>query len=539
MSSSRPRSRRVLPAVGAAAALAIAAAGCAPETTVEVTEELLVGTTATVPMLDPAGTFDYGSFLVQTQVFPFLMTTAPGGDEVQPEIAETAEFTSPTEFTVTLPADLTWANGSVLDSADVKFSFDRQRTIADVRGPSPLLSNLASVEAPDATTVVFTLTTPDDEGFPEVLAGPAGVIVDDEVFAADALTPDADIVAADSFAGQYTITDLQPGSTVEFTADPAYRGALGAAATEVVVLQQYADSANLALDVQRGDIDVALRGIAPTDLATLREDTSLQVVDGALGGIDLLAFDLGTQLYGTTLDNANPAAALAVRQAAANLVDRDALAALSDGASEPLYTYLPEALTGAADPVRARFGDGEGAPDATAAALLLETAGVTTPVALTISYATGGDGSARDATYAALVEQLQADDLFAIELEPVAAVDFSASRAENRPGASQLTWFPPIPDAGAYLTPIFGDAATVLGPDYADEAVEALLVERKATGDVAARDLVADRAQDAIATTLAAIPLVQTRDAAVAARGVEGLVLDDSYRVRLATLTTG
>lgn len=539
MSSSRPRSRRVLPAVGAAAALAIAAAGCAPETTVEVTEELLVGTTATVPMLDPAGTFDYGSFLVQTQVFPFLMTTAPGGDEVQPEIAETAEFTSPTEFTVTLPADLTWANGSVLDSADVKFSFDRQRTIADARGPSPLLSNVASVEAPDATTVVFTLTTPDDEGFPEVLAGPAGVIVDDEVFAADALTPDADIVAADSFAGQYTITDLQPGSTVEFTADPAYRGALGAAATEVVVLQQYADSANLALDVQRGDIDVALRGIAPTDLATLREDTSLQVVDGALGGIDLLAFDLGTQLYGTTLDNANPAAALAVRQAAANLVDRDALAALSDGASEPLYTYLPEALTGAADPVRARFGDGEGAPDATAAALLLETAGVTTPVALTISYATGGDGSARDATYAALVEQLQADDLFAIELEPVAAVDFSASRAENRPGASQLTWFPPIPDAGAYLTPIFGDAATVLGPDYADEAVEALLVERKATGDVAARDLVADRAQDAIATTLAAIPLVQTRDAAVAARGVEGLVLDDSYRVRLATLTTG
>ncbi|MET0302516.1 MAG: ABC transporter substrate-binding protein [Microbacteriaceae bacterium] len=539
MSSSRPRSRRVLPAVGAAAALAIAAAGCAPETTVEVTEELLVGTTATVPMLDPAGTFDYGSFLVQTQVFPFLMTTAPGGDEVQPEIAETAEFTSPTEFTVTLPADLTWANGSVLDSADVKFSFDRQRTIADARGPSPLLSNLATVEAPDATTVVFTLTTPDDEGFPEVLAGPAGVIVDDEVFAADALTPDADIVAADSFAGQYTITDLQPGSTVEFTADPAYRGALGAAATEVVVLQQYADSANLALDVQRGDIDVALRGIAPTDLATLREDTSLQVVDGALGGIDLLAFDLGTQLYGTTLDNANPAAALAVRQAAANLVDRDALAALSDGASEPLYTYLPEALTGAADPVRARFGDGEGAPDATAAALLLETAGVTTPVALTISYATGGDGSARDATYAALVEQLQADDLFAIELEPVAAVDFSASRAENRPGASQLTWFPPIPDAGAYLTPIFGDAATVLGPDYADEAVEALLVERKATGDVAARDLVADRAQDAIATTLAAIPLVQTRDAAVAARGVEGLVLDDSYRVRLATLTTG
>ena len=539
MSSSRPRSRRVLPAVGAAAALAIAAAGCAPETTVEVTEELLVGTTATVPMLDPAGTFDYGSFLVQTQVFPFLMTTAPGGDEVQSEIAETAEFTSPTEFTVTLPADLTWANGSVLDSADVKFSFDRQRTIADARGPSPLLSNLASVEAPDATTVVFTLTTPDDEGFPEVLAGPAGVIVDDEVFAADALTPDADIVAADSFAGQYTITDLQPGSTVEFTADPAYRGALGAAATEVVVLQQYADSANLALDVQRGDIDVALRGIAPTDLATLREDTSLQVVDGALGGIDLLAFDLGTQLYGTTLDNANPAAALAVRQAAANLVDRDALAALSDGASEPLYTFLPEALSGAADPVRARFGDGEGAPDATAAALLLETAGVTTPVALTISYATGGDGSARDATYAALVEQLQADDLFAIELEPVAAVDFSASRAENRPGASQLTWFPPIPDAGAYLTPIFGDAATVLGPDYADEAVEALLVERKATGDVAARDLVADRAQDAIATTLAAIPLVQTRDAAVAARGVEGLVLDDSYRVRLATLTTG
>ena len=74
----------------------------------------------------------------------------------------------------------------------MKFTFDRQVAIADENGPSSLLYNLDSVDAVDDTTVVFHLKSENDQIFPQILSSPAGPIVDEEVFAADALTPDND-----------------------------------------------------------------------------------------------------------------------------------------------------------------------------------------------------------------------------------------------------------------------------------------------------------------------------------------------------------
>ncbi|MFX7849453.1 ABC transporter substrate-binding protein, partial [Acinetobacter baumannii] len=87
------------------------------------------------------------------QVYPFLLNSQYGTSDVTPDIAESAEFTSPTEYTVKLKSGLKFANGHDLTSSDVKFSFDRQVTIADPNGPSSLLGNLDSVSTPDDTTV--------------------------------------------------------------------------------------------------------------------------------------------------------------------------------------------------------------------------------------------------------------------------------------------------------------------------------------------------------------------------------------------------
>jgi peptide/nickel transport system substrate-binding protein len=138
---------------------------------------------------------------VQTQVFPYLVNTDYNSNEVVPDLAESAEFTSPNEYTVKLPAGLKWANGHDLTSSDVKFSFDRNLKIADPNGASSLLYNLDSVSTPDATTVVFKLKTDNDQVFPFILTSFPGAIVDEEVFSADAVTPDQDIVKADAFGG--------------------------------------------------------------------------------------------------------------------------------------------------------------------------------------------------------------------------------------------------------------------------------------------------------------------------------------------------
>ena len=86
---------------------------------------LTIGTTDKITTLDPAGSYDNGSFAVMNQVYPFLMNTPPGSPDVEPDIAESASFTSPTEYTVKLKPGLKFANGHDLTSSDVKFSFDR------------------------------------------------------------------------------------------------------------------------------------------------------------------------------------------------------------------------------------------------------------------------------------------------------------------------------------------------------------------------------------------------------------------------------
>ena len=142
--------------VGAASALGVATlllAGCAGGGSSDATgdsssEAIIVGTTDKVTTLDPAGSYDNGSLAVQTQVFPYLVNTDYNSTEVVPDLAESAEFTSPTEYTVTLPEGLKWSNGHDLTSSDVKFSFDRNVKIADPNGASSLLYNLDSVETP-------------------------------------------------------------------------------------------------------------------------------------------------------------------------------------------------------------------------------------------------------------------------------------------------------------------------------------------------------------------------------------------------------
>ena len=365
--------RRALGAIGISAALALVLASCAK------TDDdaggaksgdggsagITVGTTDVITALDPAGSYDNGSFAVQNQVYPFLLNSPYGSPDVEPDIAESAEFTSPTEYTVKLKSGLKWANGNDLTSSDVKFSFDRQLAIADPNGPSSLLYNLESTEAPDDLTVVFHLKSENDQIFPQILSSPVGPIVDEDTFSATALTPSADIVKAKAFAGPYTITDYNENELIQYAAFDGYDGLLGKAKTASITAQYFTEETALKLAVQQGDVDVATRSLSPTDLADLRKDEKVKVYDGPGGEIRYIVFNFNTQPYGTSTPEADPAKALAVRQAVAHLLDRDALSnEIYNGAYTPLYSYVPEGLTGAVEPLKELYGDGNGGPDA-------------------------------------------------------------------------------------------------------------------------------------------------------------------------------
>src|SRR3712207_2789746 len=292
---------------------------------------LTIGTSDKITTIDPAGSYDNGSFAVMNQVFPFLMNTDFGSPDVEPDIAESAEFTSPTQYTVTLKPGLTFANGNELTSSDVKFTFDRMVAINDPNGPAALLANLASVDTPDETTVVFNLENGDDQTFPQVLSSPVGPIVDEDVFSATELTPDQEIVDGNAFAGPYTITNYDLNNLVSYEANPDYQGLLGAPKTAQVNVRYYADSSNLKLDIEEGNIDVAFRSLSATDVEDLRGNDAVEVVDGPGGEIRYIVFNFNTQPYGAATPEAEPAKALAVRQAMAHLIGPQEIAARKSG----------------------------------------------------------------------------------------------------------------------------------------------------------------------------------------------------------------
>lgn len=500
------------------------------------TDPLVVGTTDKISSIDPAGSYDNGSFAVMNQVYPFLLNSQYGTSDVTPDIAESAEFTSPTEYTVKLKSGLKFANGHDLTSSDVKFSFDRQLTIADPNGPSSLLGNLDSVATPDDTTVVFTLKNGNDQIWPQILSSPAAPIVDEEVFSADAVTPDDTIVEAKPFAGQYTIESYKQNELISYAPYADYQGSLPKPANGGISAKYYADASNLKLDVQSGAIDVAFRSLSATDIADLSSNDAVKIVDGPGGEIRYIVFNFDTMPYGATTPEADAAKSLAVRQAAADLIDRQAIATdVYKDTYSPLYSYVPQGVAGANEALKGLYGDGSGAPDAAKAKATLEAAGVSTPVTLNLQYNGDHYGPSSGDEYAAVKAQLEEDGLFTVNLAQTEWVQYSKDRTADVYPAYQLGWFPDYSDADNYLTPFFS-ADNFLGNHYDNAEVQKLLVEEATQTDKSTREQQLGEIQDKVAADLSTLPLLQGKQVAVVGSSVEGAVLDGSFKFRYAPL---
>ncbi|WP_029146084.1 ABC transporter substrate-binding protein [Microbacterium luticocti] len=542
MSSKTPTRTRVLFALGALSASAIVLAGCAGgggnnggNNGGGNTSPLLIGTTDKITSIDPAGSYDNGSFAVMNQIYPFLMNTAYGKADVTPDIATEASFTAPTEYTVKLKPGLKFANGDDLTSSDVKFSFERIIKINDPNGPASLLGNLDSIDTPDDTTVVFHLKSA-DQTWPQVLSSPAGPIVDEQVFAADKVTPDDDIVKGKPFAGQYTITSYKVNELINYEPNKDYQGELGAAENSGVTTKYYADASNLKLAIANGDIDVAYRSLSATDVDDLSKNDKVQVVKGPGGEIRYIVFNFDTMPFGAKTADADPAKSLAVRQAMADLVDRDQLASdVYKDTYTPLYSYVASGLTGANEALKSLYGDGNGGPSLDKAKKTLQDAGVKTPVTLNLQYNGDHYGPSSGDEYAAIKTQLEQGGLFKVNLAQTEWVQYSKDRTSDVYPMYQLGWFPDFSDADNYLSPFF-TKDNFLSNHYDNKQVQDLIAKEQAETDAAARTDEIGQIQDLVAKDLSTLPLLQGTQVAVVGKDVQGTTLDASFKFRYAPL---
>jgi peptide/nickel transport system substrate-binding protein len=497
------------------------------------------GTTDKVTSLDPAGSYDNGSFMVMNQIYSFLLNSKPGGAEPVPDLAESASFTKPTEFTVKLKSGLKWANGHDLDSKDVKFSFDRQVKIADPNGPASLLTNIESIATPDATTVVFTLKKANDQTFAQILTSPAGPIVDDEVFPADKLLADEEIVKANAFHGQYVIDSFNKNTLVSLKAWPDYDGVLGKPANAGATIKYYTDQTNMKLEVKGGQIDVANRTLSATDIDDLKKDSNVKVHVGPGGEMRYIVFNFDTMPFGAKTPEADAKKALAVRQAAANLVDRQAISEqVYKGTYLPMWSNVPSGFAGANESFKKAYGDGSGKPSLDKAKKVMADAGITSPVTIKLQYNPDHYGKSSGDEYAMVKDQLEKSGLFKVDLQSTEWVTYNTASKKDSYPVFQLGWFPDFSDADNYLTPFFPKGG-FFNNHYSNPGVDSLIAKQLITGDKAEREKTIQEVQDLLAKDISTLPLLQGAQVAVSGTNVKGVdsTLDASFKFRLGTVS--
>lgn len=525
---SRSLSRRVaaaFTAVVTAAALAACAGGGGPASPIR------VGWSGEIPPLDPAATDSVDSFAFLSQLYPTLLTLEPGDAEPVPDLAESAEWTADGEYTVVLPAGVEFANGNDLTASDVKFSVERQLALQAENGAWRQLQAIDAVEIVDETTVVFRLGAAADSRFPFVLAGPAGLVLDEEQFFADELTPDEDILGALPFAGPFSLSDTR-GDVLELRPNDDYAG-LRPALSPVDV--HPGDGAALGEQLAAGSLDV-LTGQLPVDtMAELADDDDLELSRASSGRVRMLAFDFTRMPFGTRTETPEAGQAAAVRAAIAELLDREALAdEFGSNWVEPLYGYLPDGIPGAVDVFTELRGDGEGGPDEDAAAEALAAAAVATPVELTIHVAPDLVGPPASGEVAGIVEQLDASGLFEVTVVETDAEGLEAAYADGEVQAVFTSIPPGNSDPQVYLSVFRSPSAAI--PGFASADVDSLLAGMVGELDPTARAASVVAVENAIAAALPAIPVSQGMRVVFARPLIAGVDLDDSFALDLSRL---
>lgn len=525
---SRNSLRRVLAAV-AAAVMAASLVACSGGS--RTSSPIRLGWAGEIPPLDPAASGDVGSYAFLAQLYPSLLTLEPGEDEPVPDIAESAEWTADGVYTVVLPSGLEFANGDPLTSSDVKFSIERQLALQSQDGAWRELQSLDSVVLVDETTVEFRFDTASDSRFPYVLAGPAGLVLDEEAFFADELTPDEDILESQPFAGPFSL-EATRGDVLRMR---PYRGFAGLHSALATIEVHAGESAALAQQLRDGGIDVITGRLDRDTLELLSSDDDLERFRAASGRTRILAFDFAHMPYGTRTETPDGNLAFAVRAAVADVLDRDAIADdIGSDWIEPLTGFLPDGIPGATDVLSERYGDLDGGPDVEAATSRLAAAGIVDPVEFTIHVDPGQVGFPGRLEVAAIAEQLDDSGLFRVEVVETDADGLTAALLAGEVQAVFTSLLPADADPQDYLAAFRSTSATI--PGFGDTNVDALLGRQITELDPAVRGATVLETQAALAGLLPAVPVTQGTRVVFSRPVIEGVKLHDSFALDLSRL---
>ena len=500
---------RYLPPLAAIASISmVAGCGMFSSDASDDADPIIVGTTSMPSTLDPAAAWD-SSWELMRNVYQPLLNYTPGGTEPVPDAAESCEFTdsSSQTYSCTLREGLKFSNGHTLDAKAVKHSFDRIKKINVNGGPAGLLTTLDQVQTQGDREVVFHLSQP-DATFPLVLTTPAMSIVDPEEYPADKLREDGGITGS----GPYNLASYDEGEEARLVRDDTYKG-MAERKNSAVTIRYFQQSDDMVKSLKDGGIDVVYRGLGAADIVDIQanhEEEGLQIVENPTTEISYLVFNPKDKWA------RNPA----VRKAVAQVLDRPALAHnIYRDTVEPLYSMIPRGLVGHGT----GFFDDYGNPNATKAQKILEDAGITDRVPLTLWYTTDRYGSQTKPAFEELKRQLESSGLFTITLKSRPWKTYSEGYQKGEYPVFGRGWNPDFNDADNFIAPFVGDQNALGTPYDAPEITDKLLPESRAESDRGAVAEEFEEAQQILVDDARLIPLWQGKAYTAANEEIAGL----------------
>ena len=405
---------------------------------------LIVGGNAQFRTLDPGRTIEVTGMMVEKVTYDTLITF--DGEDLRtprPHLATDWKVGADARtFTFTLRPGVRFASGNPLTSADVKWTFDRVLNLK--ANKLFLFDGVDAVDAPDPRTVVVHTKAPQLSLIP-ILSHPGLGILDKAVVMQNGGDAGPDAKNADhaepylfqhsAGSGPFTIQSYTAGEELVLVRNPRFWGS--PASLERVIIRNVPDPVTQALQVIRGDLDLA-SNIGPDQIPPLRRVPSVVVKTSPAA----------TTFY--VLMNNNPAvggpfANLKVQQAVRYALDYDGIMKIAGQGAVRLAGVIPTLLPGSLPSTAAPRTDRERAK------LLLRESGLGT-VQGKFSYSS--DAIQFGIPTALLAQKIQAD-LAAVGIDlTLDGLPTATSLTLYRSGKDQFGvwgWAADYPDATDFL----------------------------------------------------------------------------------------
>lgn len=204
-------------------------------------------------------------------IFEGLVTIDRDG-KIQPQLARSWDISADgLTYTFKLQTGVKFHDGEAFDAAVAKAAIERARGADSVNPQKRYFATIASVEAPDAETLVLKLSKPTGSLL-YWLGWPSSSIVGTKSAADNKTTPVG--------TGPFKFKSWAKGDKVELVRNPDYWNKDKAAKLETATFRFIADPQAQAAALKSGDVDSFPEFGAPELIADLEKDAKLSVVIG-------------------------------------------------------------------------------------------------------------------------------------------------------------------------------------------------------------------------------------------------------------------